>query len=78
MAAYLVSHLIIRYILLNARYQLYFDGWYFLFYGTATIALSYVIGFFMHFLMVLPFKNLKKYIFDTEISNEYDKLRDKE
>ena len=78
MAAYLISHLIIRYILLNARYQLYFDGWYFLFYGTATIALSYVIGFFMHFLFVLPFKNLKKYMFDIEISNEYDKLRDKE
>lgn len=73
--AYLVHQMIIRFVLLNARYQLYFDGWYFLFYGTATLALSYVIGFFMYLLFGLPMHNLKKYLFDKNPSEEYDKLK---
>ena len=73
--AYLVHQMIIRFVLLNARYQLYFDGWYFLFYGTATLALSYVIGFFVYLLFGLPMHNLKKYLFNINPSENYDNLK---
>lgn len=60
--AYLIQPTVIRYILLNARYQLYFDGWYILFYGIASIALSYVLAFLISLFFEMPMIGMKKYI----------------
>lgn len=60
-SSYLVMPIVLRFILLNARYQLYFDGWYILFYGIATVALSYVFGCVISLLLYVPMINIKRY-----------------
>ena len=65
----LIQPIIIRYILLNARYQLYFDGWYILFYGMATFALSILINTILSLLFQIPFKQFRLFLF-PELQNK--------
>ena len=71
--SYLINPLLIRFILLNARYQLYFDGWYILFYGAAAVTLSFICGFIFTLLFEIPMDNTKKYLFSNE-EKKYSKL----
>ena len=70
---YLIHPLFIRFILLNARYQLYFEGWYFLLYGSSIVILSFIFGFIFSLLFEIPMNNTKIYLFD-EKEKEYIKL----
>ena len=72
--SYLINPLLIRFILLNARYQLYFDGWYILFYGTSAVTLSFIFGFIFTLLFEIPMDNTKKYLFDQNEQKRYSKL----
>jgi hypothetical protein len=67
----LIQPIIIRYILLNARYQLYFDGWYILFYGMATFALSILINIILSLLFQIPFKQFRLFLFPELQNKEY-------
>ena len=72
--SYLINPLLIRFILLNARYQLYFDGWYILFYGTSAVTLSFICGFIFTLLFEIPMDNTKKYLFEQNEQKRYSKL----
>ena len=63
LCTYLVHPILLRFILLNARYQLYFDGWYILFYGTACMVLSIFFGYIFCLFFEIPMDNFKKYYF---------------
>jgi peptidoglycan/LPS O-acetylase OafA/YrhL len=63
LCTYLIHPILLRFILLNARYQLYFDGWYILFYGTACMVLSIFFGYIFCLFFEIPMDNFKKYYF---------------
>jgi hypothetical protein len=72
----LIQPIIIRYILLNARYQLYFDGWYILFYGMATFALSIIISMILSLLFQIPFKQFRLLLFPELQHKEYSVIHE--
>ena len=72
----LIQPIIIRYILLNARYQLYFDGWYILFYGMATFALSIIISMILSLLFQTPFKQFRLLLFPELQHKEYSVIHE--
>ena len=78
LCTYLVHPILLRFILLNARYQLYFDGWYILFYGTASMVLSIFFGYILCLFFEIPMDNFKKYYFDNYEKNNYINLDDAE
>lgn len=65
LCTYLIHPILLRFILLNARYQLYFDGWYILFYGTACMVLSIFFGYIFCLFFEIPMDNFKKYYFSN-------------
>jgi hypothetical protein len=78
LCTYLFHPILLRFILLNARYQLYFDGWYILFYGTASMVLSIFFGYILCLFFEIPMDNFKKYYFDNYEKNNYINLDDAE
>ena len=74
--SYLINPLLIRFVLLNARYQLYFDGWYILFYGTSCVTISFILGFIFTLLFEIPMDNTKIYLFDDKEIKKYSKLNE--
>jgi hypothetical protein len=78
LCTYLFHPIIIRFVLLNARYQLYFDGCYILFYGTSCMVLSIFFGYLFCLFFEIPMDNFKKYLFSSYEKNIYINLDDTE
>ena len=63
---YLFATIFFKFLLIDSRYLLFFDGWYILFYGSGCISLSYIMSLLITLFYIIPFDNLKYKLFDEE------------
>ena len=63
---YLFATIFFKFLLIDSRYLLFFDGWYILFYGSGCISLTYIMGLLITLFYIIPFDNLKYKFFDAE------------